>query len=496
MTEHSGHDFKVINGCRVLIADDEESLRFVLRELLAREGFQIDEAEDGRQAVELACRKGYDLYLLDMKMPGMDGLEALREIRTHYPDALVVMITAFGSTQLAVDALKLGAYDYFTKPFNIEELRIILLRALEKQRLLRHLQQLQQQLGAPRRLDRMIGQCPPMQQVFEMIQRVAEHDVTVLLSGESGTGKELVARAIHTRSARRDGPFVTVNCAAIPDTLLESELFGHEKGAFTGATCARLGKFEVADEGTILLDEIAELPLGLQAKLLRALQEHEIERVGANHPRTVNIRVVAATNRDLARMVADHTFREDLYFRINVMQLVLPPLRERHADILPLVQHFISEYNVRFGKRVEGVAPEAMARLEHYGWPGNVRELENVMQRSMVLSSGPMIGLEALPTAVKASASTVSQIQTLGAGLGPNSLPGGSNGSITAPVDFSLPLARRMELVVEQEEQQMIRAALTQTAGHRQRTADLLHISRKSLHNKMQKYGLFTKEQD
>jgi DNA-binding NtrC family response regulator len=474
---------------RVLIADDEESLRFVLRELLSREGCLVEEARDGQEALDKAREAGFDLYLLDMKMPRLDGLKALREIRGIYPEALAVMITAFGTQQMAIEALKSGAYDYFTKPFNMEELRVVLMRALEKQGLLRQLYELRERVGDDR--GRLIGDSPAARQIHRQVDQVAAHDVTVLIGGESGTGKELVAALIHERSARADGPYIKVNCAAIPEPLLESELFGHERGSFTGAVSAKPGKFELADGGTIFLDEVGELPSGLQAKLLRVLQEHQFDRVGGTRPRQVNIRVLAATNRDLRRMVDAGAFREDLFYRLNVFPVRLPALRERMDDLPALVQHFIAQLNLRFGKRVAGLTPEAMALLESHDWPGNIRELENTIQRAMVLTAGPMIGREALmelwpaaaakhPSAAGSSASSARDAE--------------SRSGVSAAADFDKPLAERIESLVEHEEKQIIQTALVKTSGRRQETADLLGISRKSLHNKMVKYGLFDKD--
>jgi DNA-binding NtrC family response regulator len=493
-----------VQGCRVLIADDEESLRFVLRELLTREGFEVLEADNGEQAVAMARREGFDLYLLDMKMPKLDGLTALREIRQLYPEALAIMITAFGSQQLAIDALKAGAYDYFTKPFNVDELRVILTRALGKQALLRKIAQLERQLVErrvrPRGNHGMIGRGPAMRNVGTMIERVAALDVTVLITGESGTGKELVAHAVHVSSPRKNGPFVKVNCAAIPEPLLESELFGHERGAFTGATHTKIGKFEVASGGTILLDEIGEMPLSLQSKLLRVLAERTIERVGGNQPRPVDIRILTSTNRDLAAMVEEKTFREDLYFRINVVPIHLPPLRERREDLPELIQHFIAEFNGRFGKRIRGVTPQAMALLDRHDWPGNVRELENAIQRAMVMAGGDEIAPPALPAAIRGdepAGGAPGANGTNGAAGGANganrrrSADDGSLNEAVTVFDFNTPMIRRIESLVEAEEKRIIQQALAQTDGHRERTAELLGISRKSLHNKMQKYRLF-----
>jgi DNA-binding NtrC family response regulator len=486
-----------IGSHRVLIADDEESLRFVLRELLTREGCRVDEACDGMEALEKARAGGYDLYLLDMKMPRMNGLNALREIRSLYPDALAVMITAFGSQQMAIDALKAGAYDYFTKPFNMDELRIILMRALEKQSLMRQLNELRERIHVQAGGARLIGDSPAARQIQAQIRQVAAHDVTVLITGESGTGKDLVSAAIHHCSARSEGPFITVNCAAIPEPLLESELFGHERGAFTGATASKPGKFELADNGTIFLDEIGELPAGLQAKLLRVLQEHTIDRVGGARPRQVNIRVLAATNRDLHRMVDAGEFREDLFYRLNVFPVRLPPLRERMEDLPAFVQHFIAEFNARFGKRVSGLSPEAMTLLERHAWQGNIRELENTIQRAMVLTAGPMIGRDALPELWgdngERRRSTDQRTGDAHMGGAAHDAADRTNGATAN--DFTLPLAQRIESVVEREEKQVIQAALSHMDGRRQETADLLGISRKSLHNKMVKYELFDKEE-
>ena len=461
----------------VLIADDEENLRFVLRELLTREGCRVQEAEDGFQALRMIERQAYDLYLLDMKMPGCDGLDVLKKLRARQPNALAVMITAYGSTELAREALKWGAYDYFSKPFNMDELRTILMRALEKQRLLRKIHQLEERLNGNGREGVMFGASAAIQRVFTHIRRAAEHDVTVLVTGESGTGKELVARAIHESSARREGPFVTVNCAAIPETLLESELFGHEKGAFTGATSTRAGKFEAAAGGTILLDEIGEMPVTLQAKLLRVLQQRVIERIGSNTPQPVDLRVIAATNRDPAQLMRGNGFREDLFYRLNVLSIQLPPLREHKDDLLLLIQTFLDRFNRQFGKHVQGLTASAVKLLEQHDWPGNVRELENTIQRALVMAEGPYIDERALPPSILSHRTGMQE--------------GTQTPSKTLEETFDLPLSKRVEQIVEENERRMIEMALAHTEGHRQRTADLLGISRKSLHNKMQKYGLF-----
>lgn len=472
---------------RVLIADDEEGLRFVLRQLLEHEGCKVDEAANGRDALKLARAKPYDLTILDIKMPLMSGMDVLREIRSADAAALVVMMTAYGSQSLAIEALQAGAYDYFTKPFEMEALRITLRRALDKQALLRKVQSLEKSLGERRATHRMIGSSHSMQQVYELVRRVSNHDITVLILGESGTGKELVAEAIHNGSAGVDKPFIRVNCAAIPEPLLESELFGHDKGAFTGAVAAKAGKFELADGGSILLDEIGEMPLSVQSKLLRVLQEKQVERVGETRVREIDVRIIVATNRDLKAMVSEKTFREDLYFRINVMSIHIPPLRERIEDIALLADHFLAKHIRNGPKRIEGFTPEAIRMMETYSWPGNVRELENTVQRAIIMASGALIDADALP----------SPIVDVPAELA--SPPGG--GGIEALADsFSREvfgsLTGQIDRLVSREEKRIILAALREANERRQETADLLGISRKSLHNKMQKYGLLKRRSE
>jgi nitrogen regulation protein NR(I) len=473
----------------VLIAEDDEAQRFMLRETLEREGYETVCVPDGAAAVERVRVEDFDVVLLDIRMPRLDGLEALRQIHAMRPDLLVIMITAYGSNDIALKAIREGAYDYFTKPFNLDELRYVVRRAVERTALRRQITHLQHQLRDRLSFDRLIGQSAAMQQVYELIRKVVMSDVTVLITGESGTGKELVAQAIHYHSARRNKPFVSVNCAAIPETLLESELFGYERGAFTGAVGTKLGQFEIANGGTIFLDEIGDMSMALQAKVLRVLQEREIVRVGGTKPIRVDIRVVAATNRDLGTLVAQRAFREDLYFRLNVMPVALPPLRARQGDIPLLVQHFISVYNPRLNRNISGIAPEALELLERYAWPGNVRELENVVQRAMVLAEGAVISPEDLPATVRSGASAT------GAWVG-SSLQMGESGMEGLIEDFSIPLPEKVERLAEQLEKRVIIAALKKANFKRQETADLLGISRKSLHNKMVKYNLFSLQGD
>jgi DNA-binding NtrC family response regulator len=472
----------VVRSHRALIADDEEGLRFVLGKLLRREGCQVDEATDGESAVKLASENLYDLYILDLKMPRMDGMTAMRRILEMQPDALVVIMTAFGSQNLALEAMGAGAYDYFTKPFEMEELRVILRRALEKKALLSKLATLERTLDERRSGHRIIGNGEKMKHVFEMIRRVTGHDVTVLIAGESGVGKELVAEAIHNGGPGPDKPFVRVNCAAIPEPLLESELFGHEKGAFTGAYNSKPGKFELADGGSILLDEIGEMPLSLQAKLLRVLQEKRVERIGDTKTLPIDVRIMAATNRDLSQMVREKTFREDLFFRVNVISIVVPPLRERVEDIAPLVLHFLGKYAGRSGKRITRISSEAMELMESCAWPGNVRELENAIQRAIVMTSGSVIEASALPASVVGSRGDDGGAAKLGAAA--------ARAIEEANEEIFGSLAETIDRIVEREEKRIILAALRKMDGKRQETADALGISRKSLHNKMTKYGM------
>ncbi|MBX7245251.1 MAG: sigma-54 dependent transcriptional regulator [Candidatus Sumerlaeaceae bacterium] len=464
---------------RILVADDEESMRFVLRQAMQKEGYEVDIATNGMEVVQKVRETHFDLVIMDIKMPQLDGLEALKEIKKVRPELIVVMATAHGTTQIALDAIKKGAYDYFSKPFELDEMRIVIRRALEKQRLQQTIGMLQNQLRERLSFDRIVGQSDTMRKVYELVEKVITNDVTVLITGESGTGKELVAQAVHYNSARKSQPFVSVNCAAIPETLLESELFGHEKGAFTGATGTRLGKFEVANNGTIFLDEIGDMPLSLQSKMLRVLQEHEITRVGGNRPIRVNIRVVAATNQNLGKLVEDKLFREDLYFRLNVVPILLPALRQRVSDIPLLAWHFIERYNPRLGKNITGISHDAMELLLGHSWPGNVRELENVIQRAMVLATSTTIDVTDLPSNIHASAMATSD--------------GGPARAIDPSLvsDFSIPLQQKLDRLSEELERKIIAAALQQANFHRQATADLLGISRKSLHNKMVKYNMF-----
>lgn len=477
----------------VLIVDDEENIRFVLTELLRREGCIPTECSNGLDALEKVKARRFDAVIMDIKMPRMDGLTALREMRTVRPELIILLITAHGTQKTAMEALDYGAYDYFTKPFDLNEVRIVLRRALEKNRLLAMLRDIREEVTARYSFDSIVGQSTAMREVYQTISRVLDNDVSVLIMGESGTGKELIASAIHYNSPRAEGPFIKVNTVAIPETLLESEMFGHERGAFTGAVQQKIGRVEAANGGTLFLDEIGDMPLTLQGKLLRVLQEREVERVGSTKPFKVNIRVVCATNRDLSKMVEDGSFREDLFYRIHVMPVYLPPLRSRQEDIPLLVDHFIQTYNPRLSKNIRGISQGALQKFLDYTWPGNIRELENMVQRSMLLAQGETITAEDLPPVLQASPQLAPRIGLAGQGaaLEKNPLDEIDLGRLLDTDDFGTPLSERLSLLSDHVEKYLIRCALEKTNGHRQETADLLGISRKSLHNKMVRYGLF-----
>jgi DNA-binding NtrC family response regulator len=344
----------------ILVADDDDGIRFVLEDLLLKLGYRVTCADEGGKALELVDRERFDLIILDLKMPDMNGMDVLRRVHRDHPDLLVLVITAYGSPELAMEAIREGAYDYFTKPFEVQDLRITVQRALEKKLLMTQIRELESRISGQPSFHEIIGVSDPMQRVFAMVRRVIDNDVPILVTGESGTGKEVIAEAIHTRGPRQNGPLVKINCAAIPEALLESELFGHERGSFTGAVQTHTGKFEQAHEGTLFLDEIGDMSLALQAKILRAVQEREVQRVGGKAPIPVNVRLITATNKNLAEEVAQKRFREDLYFRINVITIELPPLRERLADIPLLADFFIRQYGPRLGKTVEGLSQEVM----------------------------------------------------------------------------------------------------------------------------------------
>jgi DNA-binding NtrC family response regulator len=461
----------------ILIADDEDSIRFTLEQVLKQDGLNTETAVNGKEAVDAVRQRDFDLVLMDMKMPQMDGMEALQEIKKLAPNMMVIMMTAYGSRELAIKALQQGAYDYFSKPFDVPELRIVVKRALEKRKMQRDLEELKSKLERDVRFDKLIGGSDPMQEVFRLLKRVCVSDVTVLIHGESGTGKELIAQAVHFNSNRSGGPFVSINCAAIPENLLESELFGHERGAFTGAVAAKPGRFELANKGTIFLDEIGDMPAGLQAKMLRILQERVVERVGGTKTTPVDVRIVAATNKNLQEEVDAGNFREDLFFRLNVVPIIMPRLADRGNDVILLAEHFLKIYNQKFERNVRGYSQEAIETILRYPWPGNVRELENAVQRSIILCNGDMIQREDLPPNLYQSEVKISE-----------GIPDEDN--------FDTPLSDKISQITERYEKIYIMSALQKGGYHRQDSADLLGISRKSLHNKMIKYGLFNTEEE
>jgi DNA-binding NtrC family response regulator len=384
---------------RVLVADDKDTILGLFGRILA-DKFEVVTAADGQRALGLALNDEFDVVVSDIRMPGADGFTVLREVKRVKPDVEVVLMTAFGTVQKAVEAMKEGAYDYLAKPFDPDDALMTIERAVERKRLREQARSLSAVVGNIGQFDRLVGKSPAMQQLFDLLKRAASTDATVLITGESGTGKELAARAVHAESQRQGARFVAVNCGAIPESLIESELFGHVRGAFTGAVGDRRGLFEEADGGTLLLDELGELPVAMQVKLTRALQEHTIRRVGESQERCVSARVIAATNVDLKAAVSAGRFREDLFYRLNVFPVRLPPLRERREDVPVLAAHFLERHRGRYGGSVDGFTPEALSALMRYDWPGNVRELENAIERALAVVDGPRIPLEALPEEV------------------------------------------------------------------------------------------------
>jgi len=468
-------------AARILIADDEDSLRWVLEKGLRGVGYDVTSVKDGEEAVRVFEAQPFDLVFLDVRMPGLDGLTALERIRDLRPDVYVVVMTAHGSMDTAIKAMQRGAYDYLNKPFDLDEVLLLSERALAASRLTQEVARLRTGLAEVREFSALIGRHPRMQDVYKTIGRIAGTDVTVLLRGESGTGKELVARAIHHYSRRSGRPFVAVSCAAIPGTLLESEMFGHERGAFTDAKERRLGKFELAHGGTLYLDEIGDTPVDLQTKLLRALQERTIERVGGHESIAIDVRVLAATNRDLEALMKEGRFREDLYYRLNVVTVNLPPLRERRRDIPLLVEHFLAKHVEELGER--GVAPEALDRLVGYDWPGNVRELENVVQRAMVMATAGVILPEHLPIGPVSAAASVAVDATLEEIIERKLME-----CVRGLRERSS--ANLYDLVVGLVEKPLLRAVLRETSGNQVRAAQILGINRNTLRKKLTEHGI------
>jgi two-component system response regulator AtoC len=451
---------------RIVIAEDDEDLAFVLRETLHRQRYEPEVAPTAGALIDKLKATPYDLILLDVRLPDMDGLEAIPRCRELAPDTPIIVMTAHGTRETAMEAITRGAYDFFTKPLKMDEFQVVVARALDRRRLQKQVKALRD--SQPSGLEGLIGQSEALKRVADMAHRAAPTDLTVLILGESGTGKEVLARAIHRLSPRKDGPFVPVNCAAIPEGLLESELFGHERGAFTGAVRARPGRFELAKEGTLFLDEIGDMPLSMQAKILRVLQEREFERVGGTRTITADVRVIAATHRDLEAAVAQGTFRQDLFYRLQGVSMDLPPLRERIDDLPLLADHLLQRAATRLNREPAILSPEALRCLWTYAWPGNVRELQHVLEGAMVLSDG-VIGPSHLPPAVQRGAQARPATET-------------------APL-----LSGSLDEALEKWERRMILDALQQSQGVQARAAKVLGVSERSLWYRIKKLGIQVK---
>lgn len=457
-----------VSGKLILVADDDQSIRSLLQSFLEGEGFRTVEAQAGRDVIPSINKHRPDVVIMDVRMPGMSGLEVLDQMkRMHIDDIPVLMMTAYGTSNVAIEAIQRGAYDYVTKPFELDDLLITVRRTIDHRELARRARAVDETIRDP--LDSMIGNTPVMQQVYKTIGRVARTDATVLICGESGTGKELVAGAIHANSNRRSGPYIKVPCASLTESLLESELFGHEAGSFTSAVKTRKGRFEMADKGSIFLDEIGEMSLNTQKKLLRVLQEREFERVGSNTPIKIDTRIVAATNRDLGREVVSGQFREDLYYRLNVISIELPPLRDRMDDVPLLVEFFLQKYRGDSPDGSPRISQEALDKLMEYAFPGNVRELENAVHRAIILSRGSVI--------------TPQHVVFTGA-------PGRSQSDIDQRIAEKVALGATLKQIVSETERHAIEAALEQSSGNRSQAAKQLGIYRRLLYAKIKEYEI------
>jgi nitrogen regulation protein NR(I) len=468
---------------RILVVDDDQSMRYSLNRMLEGQGFQVSLAKNGSEGLEHFDQENPDLVIMDIKMPGQSGLEILKAMKERDAKALVILMTAFGTTETAIEAMKFGAFDYILKPFDIPQMRGLVERALEVSRMMKKMVSLPDRVKAEAAEEAIVGSSPAMQQIYKMIGQVAPTEVTVLLRGESGTGKELVARAIYHHSRKADQPFLPVNCAAIPETLLESELFGHEKGAFTGALTRRIGKFEQCHGGTIFLDEIGDMTPATQAKILRVLQDRQFERLGGSERITVDVRLIVATNKDLERGIREGTFRQDLYYRLKVVTLYLPPLRERKEDIPELVRYFIHLFCSEVNRQVREISPKALEKLMRYPWPGNVRELENSVKRAMVISKGNTL----LPEDFL--------LEGMEAGM-----------EIGEHLDWEERLQKLMEPIfkellelsrrspgadlMSELEKILIKRALQETKGNQVQASILLGISRNTLRSKIERYRI------
>jgi two-component system, NtrC family, response regulator PilR len=453
---------------KILVVDDEQSMREFLDIMLKKEGYKVSLASNGDEVLKYIDKDIFDLVLLDIRMPKMDGIAVLKKIKSTSPETVVIMITAYASADTAIKAMKEGAYDYITKPFKVDEIKLIIKNALEKKHLQKENVLLKRVVRDRYVFDNIIGQSPKMLALYDLLEKVAPTKTNVLITGESGTGKELVAKAIHYNSPRKEKAFVTLNCGAIPEALLESELFGHMKGAFTDAIATKKGLFEMADEGTIFLDEISELPLMMQVKLLRVLQDREFKRVGGTEDIRVDVRIIAATNKDLERAVKEKRFREDLFYRLNVIQIKLPSLRERREDIPVLAAHFLKRYSEELNKNISRISPEALHLLLNYEYPGNVRELQNIIERAVALGTDQEL------TATNLRSYLDEQIHTK-----------------KGVIDLEIPNEGiDLEKVVEDLERTLLVKALDKTMGIKKKAAELLHINFRSMRYRLEKYGL------
>ena len=452
---------------RLLVVDDDAESCQVVAEAFRAEGYTVATAQGGRAALTLATEQVFDVVVSDIRMPDLDGLELLRGLREATPDVSVILMTAFGTVEAALEAIKEGAYDYVSKPLHLDELLLTVRRAIEQRRLVHENQRFRQTLQDRYHLGNIVGVSPGMLDVFKLIGRVAATRSTVLITGESGTGKEVVARALHYNGPRAAGPFVTIDCAGLAESLLESELFGHVRGAFTGAVTARRGLFEMGHGGTVFLDEVGEIGPNVQAKLLRVLELQEIKPVGGNESIRIDVRLIAATNRDLQAEVREGRFREDLFYRLNVVSIHLPPLRERREDIPALAHHFLRKYGEANGKAIGGIAPETMARLEAYAWPGNVRELENAIERAVAVSGHPILLPDDLPLHLAPPAAAAAEAETPG------------------PLEF---------LSLDEVTRRHIGRVLASTAGNKKRAAEILGVDRRTLYRMLERYAMLTPE--
>jgi len=463
---------------KILVVDDEQNLREFLEIMLQKDGYDVETAEDGQEAIDRLEKQFFDLIICDVKMPELDGLAVLTKAKEMWPETDVIMITAYASTESAVDAMKQGALDYITKPFKVEEIRIIIARAFERKSLERQNALLKKQVKSQDPRSMIIGESEAMQRIFALVEKIADTPTNVLITGESGTGKELVARSVHVEGSRKEAPFVPIHCGAIPENLIESELFGHIKGSFTGAIQNKVGLFKMADGGSVFLDEVGEIPLPMQVKLLRFIQERSFRRVGCTEDIPVNVRIICATNKTLEEEIETGRFREDLYYRLNVIRIPMPALRERKGDIPSLAHHFVEKYSRELNRKAMKISAEALKVLSQYDYPGNVRELQNILERAVALEGSSMITPESLPADLLRGDRRWSFLEKdLFTGTFPED-----------GVD--------LESMVEELEKMLIQQALERSSGVKKRAAELLHVSFRSFRYRLEKYAMNTREEE